>query len=54
MDDLILGGVESTVAADLDKLIENGAKVGLYINVGKCELIHAPQFAPRSLVLRLY
>ena len=51
MDDLTLGGVESTVAADVDKIIENGDKVGVHTNIRKYELIHAPQFAPRSSVL---
>ena len=39
LDDLTLGGIQSTVEEDVNRLIEESGKIGLNINISKCELI---------------
>jgi len=36
LDDISLGGTQSVVAADVKEVIEEGAKIGLSLNVDKC------------------
>jgi len=38
-DDITLGGPLQTVASDVRKIAERGAKMGLFLNTSKCELI---------------
>ena len=42
LDDLTLGGAQSVVARDVERVIESGHSMGLDLNVGKCELIVQP------------
>jgi len=39
LDDLTLGGEQSVVAKDVDRVAEIGQAMGLTLNVSKCELI---------------
>ena len=39
LDDLTLGGNQSTVASDVNKIIDRGGKMGLVLNVAKSELL---------------
>ena len=38
MDDITLGGMRSTVASDVDRFGSEGVKIGLHLNVAKCEV----------------
>lgn len=41
LDDFTLGGPDDVVSRDVDIVIEEGAKLGLHLNISKCELICA-------------
>lgn len=39
LDDFTLGGSNTSVSNDIDLILEEGAKLGLHLNVKKCELV---------------
>lgn len=50
LDDFTLGGSLSTVSDDVDRIATEGARLGLYLNVGKCELVCSQRSSlPRNL-----
>jgi hypothetical protein len=42
LDDLTLGGAQTTVAGDIDEIVRVGSSMGLHLNTNKCELICHP------------
>jgi hypothetical protein len=41
LDDVTVGGVRASAEEDVRRLIEESRKIGLCINISKCEIIHA-------------
>ena len=39
LDDVTLGGLASTVASDVEEIVNVGTEMGLTLNTSKCELI---------------
>ena len=39
LDDVTLGGPKEMVASDVAEIVNAGSKIGLSLNVAKCELI---------------
>jgi hypothetical protein len=54
MDDFTLGGPEAVVARDVQKILENGAAIGLHLNAAKCEIIHHPETTVKSDFLNTF
>ena len=49
LDDFTLGGSVDSVSKDVDVIRTEGAKIGLDLNVSKCELVHHPGDLPATL-----
>ena len=43
LDDFTLGGPQSVVAEDVNRVVEIGQALGLDLNIGKCELVAPPE-----------
>ena len=54
LDDLSLGGLENVVADDIEKVVEEGERLGLVLNTSKCELITHRGFDVQSNILRSF
>ena len=52
MDDLTLGGDESTVEDDIGRITDASSKLGLHLNRDKCEVIHQPGCVPKSPIFQ--
>jgi len=42
LDDFTLGGAQQSVAADVNRIIEGGQRLGLHLNMAKCEVLASP------------
>ena len=51
LDDITLGGIEDTVARDVQCIIDGGQELGLKLNIPKCELITPSDDLPTSAIL---
>jgi len=51
LDDCTLGGEVETVARDVAKIVEFGGKLGLRLNISKCELISHAGFSVNDALL---
>ena len=49
LDDISLGGDGVDLALDLKRIIEEGKRIGLQLNVGKCEIIKSRDFIDRAI-----
>ena len=54
LDDFTLGGEQSVVAKDVERVAEVGQALGLTLNVSKCELITEPGTVVRDPVLQSF
>ena len=54
LDDFTLGGVESVVASDVQRIVEVGQAMGLALSTGKCELIAHPETVVNDAVLQSF
>ena len=54
LDDCTLGGEVEMVARDVAKIIEIGGKLGLHLNISKCELISHADFLVSDPVLQSF
>ena len=54
LDDVTLGGPVETVAADVAEIVNAGSKIGLSLNVAKCELIAHPDFVVKDTLLQSF
>ena len=54
MDDVTLGGPETTVARDVQLIQSMGVSLGLHLNTAKCELISPSGFIPTSQLLQAF
>ena len=51
LNDLTLGGNQSTVASDVNKIIDRGGKMGLVLNVDKSEVLLPNGFTVKTSAL---
>ncbi len=54
LDDVTLGGPQGVIAKDVQRVIEEGRRIGLLLNVSKCELIADPNTTVTDPVLRSF
>jgi hypothetical protein len=54
LDDVTLGDSQSFIAKDVQRVIEEGRRIGLLLNVSKCELIADPNTTVTDPVLRSF
>ena len=54
LDDLTLGGTQDVVASDVSRIIDVGQRLGLVLNVSKCEMISYPDTVISDPTLRLF
>jgi len=54
LDDLTLGGEQSVVAKDVERVAEVGQAMGLTLNINKCELITEPGTVIQDHVLKSF
>jgi len=54
LDDLTLGGEQSVVAKDVERVAEVGHAMGLALNINKCELITEPGTVIQDPVLKSF
>jgi len=54
LDDVSLGGPAETVASDVAEIVNASSKIGLSLNVAKCELIAHPDFVVNDTLLQSF
>ena len=54
LDDFSLGGHQNQVARDVQQIIEVGVRMGLSLNVNKCEVIADPAITIMDLLLQSF
>lgn len=54
LDDVSLGGPAETVASDVAEIVNAGSKIGLSLNVAKCELIAHPDLVVNDTLLQSF
>lgn len=54
LDDFTLGGLQSVVASDVQRVMEIGAAMGLFLNVSKCEIIADPNTVVTDTLLQSF